>query len=57
MPVRDPNFTPEQLETLRAFADHVRLGRKVSVFLFHVVACLGAIGTVVLAYYAYAPKK
>jgi hypothetical protein len=57
VPVRDPNFTPEQLEILRAFADHARSGRNFIVFMFRLSAFLGAIGTAILAYYAFVPRK
>lgn len=50
-------FTQAQLETLRAFADHVKAGRSFIVFAFRLSAFLGAIASAVLAYYAYVPKK
>lgn len=49
MPVQ-PQFTPEQLATLRAFADHISSGRHFMSFMFKVIACIGAIGTAILAY-------
>ena len=55
MPIRRPEFTPEQLETLREFADHVRSGKHLLVFVFKVTAAVGALAAAVLAWYAVYP--
>jgi hypothetical protein len=45
------NFTPEQAEFLRGFADHYRYGRRFMCGIVHVVAFLGAAGGAVTAYF------
>ena len=55
MPIRRPEFTPEQLETLREFADHVRSGKHLLVFMFKVTAAIGALAAAVLAWYTVYP--
>ena len=54
MPVR-PQFTPEQLETLREFADHVRSGKHFLIFMFNVSAVIGACDSAIIAWLMFFP--
>ncbi len=55
MPVRGPQFTPEQLETLREFADHVRSGKHFLIFMFKISAVIGSVAAAVIAWFTIWP--